>query len=333
MKNLLLILILFITISNFSIASTIENSLMITISHTSKANSIRGKSAIRFKEMLETKFPQKVQVKIYENGSLYKGAEELEALDLSGVNMVIISTDQVERIKDIKELQLFDLPFLFKTNNEFNTIINGKSGEMLLGIINKKLKDSEAIGFLGEGFRNFAGHEFYKTPNDLINNTIITTSVTQGNGMCNGFKAKTVLTVNSFEDNSLLNKADSIADISLNNFIENNISTLKNITESQHNYNADVILVNKYWFDNLSEDIRNNILEVVKNTNQYNLDLINKTEISSKLNLKKSEIIFYQWNNNELEAFKKSVIPVHANFLNNINKELLLETYKEIKNK
>lgn len=308
--------------------------LIVKISHTDKANSIKGKSLIRFKEMLEAKFPGKVKVELYDNASLYKDSEEIEAVQLGTVNIIAPEVSSVENQTNIKELQLFDLPFLITNTNDFKKINYGKSSQDLLSIYNDKNKSTLGLGFLSEGYRIIASNKAIKSPDELKNKNIAVASlgINQQTYQAFGFKDA----VKTDENNiPYLLKADRInmADISLNRFKDLGLNNqFKFVTETNHAYDADMILVNKRWFNNLPVDIKQGIMDTTKDVIQYNIELADKDYISNKEDLKKNGVSFYTWTDNEKEIFKKLVIPVHTSFLNNINKNLLLEVYQEIKN-
>lgn len=308
--------------------------LIVKISHTDKANSIKGKSLIRFKEMLEAKFPGKIKVELYDNSTLYKESEEIEAVQLGTVNIIAPEVSAVENQTNIKELQLFDLPFLITNTNDFRKISYGKSSQDLLNIYDDKNKSTIGLGFLSEGYRIIASNKEIKNPNELKNKNIAVASLGVNQQTYQAFGFKDVVKAEETNIPYLL-KADRInmADISLNRFKDLNLNNqFKSITETNHAYDADMLLVNKRWFNNLPVDIKQGIIDTTKDVIQYNIELADKDYATNKEELKKNGVSFYTWTDNEKEIFKKLVIPVHTNFLNNINKNLLLEVYQEIKN-
>lgn len=308
--------------------------LIVKISHTDKANSIKGKSLIRFKEMLEAKFPGKIKVELYDNASLYKESEEIEAVQLGTVNIIAPEVSSVENQTNVKELQLFDLPFLITNTNDFKKISYGKSSQDLLNIYDDKNKSTIGLGFLSEGYRIIASNKEIKNPNELKNKSIAVASLGVNQQTYQAFGFKDVVKTEETNIPYLL-KADRInmADISLNRFKDLNLSNqFKAVTETNHAYDADMLLVNKRWFNNLPVDIKQGIIDTTKDVIQYNIELADKDYTTNKEELKKNGVSFYTWTDNEKEIFKKLVIPVHTNFLNNINKNLLLEVYQEIKN-
>ena len=85
--------------------------IVIKFSHVVSDDTPKGKGALLFKRLVEERLPGQVSVEVYPNSSLYGDANELEALRNNEVQLLAPSLAKFEQYT--KQLQVFDLPFLF----------------------------------------------------------------------------------------------------------------------------------------------------------------------------------------------------------------------------
>jgi C4-dicarboxylate-binding protein DctP len=318
-------LIIACVISCFPLASMAQANdsgiTTIKLSHLNKASSIKGKSSILFKEKFEAMFPSKIRVSVYEDGHLFKKSEEHEAMNLGVVDVIIPNSDIIVSNYHSPDFEIFDLPFLFSSKDDVKKFLTSPVSQELLDKFNKNNSSVMAIGYLPEGFKDFAGTNPIKSIKDL-----------------NGLSENADISDN--ETKSYINKlfgintnqTASLYELTQEEFInnQNNVSWL---TDSNHVYSMDVILINKKIFNSFSPDEQKGVIEIAKEVADYALqnadtldDQVTRVEHDRKIQQ-------YVWNSNERDAFKKAVIPVHANFLNAIDKNFLLEVYQAIRQK
>ena len=132
------------------------------------------------------------------------------------------------------------------------------------------------------------------------------------------------------------NKVDA-AETPMTNFVAgkfyNPEMNQKWVTISNHSFQAYVALVNKRWIASLPDDIKTSLLDMLKECGQLQLKLAVEEDERDKKFLESKGIKFYTWTESEKEKFKKTVVPVHQNYMDKINKELLLEAYETLKTK
>jgi C4-dicarboxylate-binding protein DctP len=85
--------------------------IVIKFSHVVAEDTPKGKGALLFKKMVEERLAGQVMVEVYANSELFGDADELEALRNNQVQLLAPSLSKFESYT--KQLQLFDLPFLF----------------------------------------------------------------------------------------------------------------------------------------------------------------------------------------------------------------------------
>jgi C4-dicarboxylate-binding protein DctP len=293
----------------------------IKLSHINKASSIKGKSAILFKEKFEAMFPAKIRVSVYEDSHLFKKTEEQEAMNYGVVDIIIPDADTVVSNYNSPDFEIFDLPFLFSNKDDVKKFLTSSVSQELLDKFNKGNNNVMAIGYLPEGFKDFAGTNPIKSANDLNGQTENTNIE---NNQTKSYIDK-LFGIN-------IGSTASLYELTQEEFI-NNQNNIAWLTDSNHAYSMDVILVNKKMFNSLSADEQKGLTEIAKEVADYALQ--NSDEFDDQVARAEHErkVQPYRWTSNEREAFKKAVIPVHANFLNAIDKNFLLEVYQAIRQK
>src|SRR5579864_3113378 len=115
--------------------------IVIKFSHVVTEDTPKGKGALKFKELAESRTHGRVRVEIYPNSQLYKDKEELEALQLGAVQMLAPSVSKFGPL-GIKEFESFDLPFIFPSVEALRKVSDGPIGKSLF----KKLEPKGIIG-------------------------------------------------------------------------------------------------------------------------------------------------------------------------------------------
>ncbi|AJE15306.1 TRAP transporter substrate-binding protein [Stutzerimonas balearica] len=104
--------------------------IVIKFSHVVAEDTPKGKGALLFKRLAEERLPGQVSVEVYPNSSLYGDADELEALREDKVQLLAPSLAKFEQYT--KQVQVFDLPFLFDDIDAVNRFQKRAKGRQLL---------------------------------------------------------------------------------------------------------------------------------------------------------------------------------------------------------
>src|SRR5689334_8160161 len=91
-----------------------QSPIVIKFSHVVAENTLKGKGALKFKELAEARTQGKVKVEVYPNSTLYKDGEEMNALQLGSVQMLAPSTAKFGPL-GVREFEVLDLPYLFRS--------------------------------------------------------------------------------------------------------------------------------------------------------------------------------------------------------------------------
>ena len=117
---------------SLSIAGVVHaaDPIVIKFSHVVAEHTPKGQGAVLFKQLAEERLGDKVKVEVYPNSSLFGDGKEMEALLLGDVQMIAPSLAKFEHYT--KQLQVFDLPFLFDDMAAVDRFQNSPEGQKLL---------------------------------------------------------------------------------------------------------------------------------------------------------------------------------------------------------
>ena len=115
-----------------------------------------------FKQKVEERLAGKVKVEVYPNSSLYGDANELEALRNNEVQLLAPSLAKFEQYT--KQLQVFDLPFLFDDIEAVNRFQKRSKGRQLL----RSMEDQNIVGlaYWHNGMKQLSATRALRTPGD-----------------------------------------------------------------------------------------------------------------------------------------------------------------------
>lgn len=124
----------------FIVPAAAQQPIIIKFSHVVAEKTPKGQAALKFKEEAEKLLPGKVKVEVYPNSQLFGDGKEMEALALGDVQFIAPSLSKFDKFT--KQLQVFDLPFLFDNIEAVDHFQQGPVGHKLLTSMQSK-------GYLG----------------------------------------------------------------------------------------------------------------------------------------------------------------------------------------
>lgn len=334
----IIIAVLLSSISMVSFAKEVTNNknlIVIKLSHVVSENAPKGKASEKFKEIMEMKFPGRVKVEVYHNNKLFKDQEETEALELGVVDVILPTFGKVAGFYDVKEFGVFDLPFLFSGDNEIKKYINSTTGVKLLHMLGERDSNIEGIAYWPNAFRSFSGPIPFKDPSDFKNYAFRVESASMAN-FYNVLGAKQIVQLGLADLPKALKKDGEYkldgAENPLSNFMGAKLyESQKVLTLSRHSYNGYVFLTNKHWLSSLPTDVKEGLVSAAKEAGQYGMNVSLANEAKLLKDIENKGVLIYSWTPEETKKFKTTAIQVHENFMKNVNKDFLLETYKAIK--
>ncbi|WP_296493727.1 TRAP transporter substrate-binding protein [Rhodoferax sp.] len=136
--------------------------LIIKYSHVVADVTPKGQAALKFKELAEKKLPGKVEIQVFPNSQLFGDGKEMEALLLGDVQ--ILAPSLAKFGKYTKQIQIFDLPFLFTDIQAVDRFQASPAGQGLLNSMEKK--GIKGFGFLHNGMKQLSANKPLGMPTD-----------------------------------------------------------------------------------------------------------------------------------------------------------------------
>lgn len=145
--------------------SSAAGTTTIRVSHVVARDTPKGLAMERFRSLVESQTDQRIQVQIYPQGRLYGDNDEMQALQLGAIDMVVPSLSKFGPI-GFPEFELFDLPFLFDTTADVRRITHGSLGEKLFERLGRQRL--LGLGYFGNGFKQMSAHRPLLEPADFV---------------------------------------------------------------------------------------------------------------------------------------------------------------------
>jgi len=136
--------------------------IVIKFSHVVAEDTPKGKGALLFKKLVEERLPGQVSVEVYPNSKLFGDANELEALAKNEVQPLAPSLAKFEQYT--KQLQVFDLPFLFDDIESVNRFQKRAKGRQLL--LSMEKEGITGLAYWHNGMKQLSSTKPLRMPSD-----------------------------------------------------------------------------------------------------------------------------------------------------------------------
>lgn len=257
--------------------------IVIKFSHVVAVDTPKGQAAEYFKKLVEERAKGRVKVQVYANSQLYKDKEELEALQMGSVQMLAPITSKFGPM-GLKEFELFDVPYLFHTEDEVHKVTRGPVGKTLLQKL--ETRGMKGLAFWDNGFRVFSSNKPIRVPADMkgqkirINSSKINQSIIQAVG---GLPQTMALSeVYQAMQTGVVDGGDG----NLSNlYTQKQYEVQKYAINTKHSYSGYAVVVNKGFWDKLPADVRGILEGAIQEATVYNDTIAEKdtTEAIAKM--------------------------------------------------
>ncbi|HYL17188.1 MAG TPA: TRAP transporter substrate-binding protein [Burkholderiales bacterium] len=304
-----------------------QGPIVIKFSHVVTPDTPKGKAAEQFKRLAEERTKGKVKVEIYPNSQLYKDKEELEMLQLGSVQMLAPSLAKFGPLGE-REFEAFDLPYIFENYDELHKVTEGPIGAGLL----KKLEPKGIVGlaYWDNGFKVMTANKPLRKPEDVkgLKLRIQSSKVLDAQMRALGGIPQ-VMAFSEVYQALQTGVVDGTENTDSNIYTQKMHEVQKYLTVTDHGYIGYVVVANKKFWDGLPPDIRTTLEGAMKDATTYGnhiarqendaaLDAIRKSGKTQIITLTPQEKL----------AWKKILIPVHAQMADKIGKDLIQSIYK-----
>ena len=249
-----------------------------------------GLAVEKYAQIVSAKSGGKIKVTGYPNATLGNEIQSMSSAQGGILEMTVIST--AGAAGNVKELAIFDLPFIFRSEKEADAVVDGEVGQLLL----KKFSEKNLIGlcYMDYGFRQVTNNKHpirrLEDFRDLKLRTLqnrVYIDVFKALGATplplpypETYTALETKAIDGQESAYLVTKSSSYQDIQ------------SYLTETRHVYLPAVVMVSKKFWDRLSTTERDVLESSCKEAQAYHRDVSRKMEADVVKDLVKAGMKF-----------------------------------------
>ena len=225
----------------------------------------------------------------------------------------------------IKEVQIFDFPFLFADRKEVDAVLNGPIGQRMLD----RMADIGLVGLSWNefGFRNFTNSKRpVASVSDMegLKARVMQNPVALDSWKALGSNAVTM----SFSEvfTALETKALDGQENPLQHIYANRIHEVqKYITLTNHVYTPVALIASKKWMDGLQEADRKAVLAAAREASAYQAKLIAEGDVDVIEKLRKAGVVINILSEQELAKMREKTKPVAIKYTESIGADFVRE--------
>jgi len=305
-----------------------QQPIIIKFSHVVAEATPKGKGALRFKELAESRTNGRVKVEVYANSTLAKDGEEMQMLQLGNVQILAPSVSKFGPL-GVREFEVFDLPYIFDNFDELHKVTQGLIGQTLF----KKLESKGIIGlaYWDNGFKDMSANKPLRTPADFrgLKMRIQSSKVLDGQMRALGATPQ-VMAFSEVYQALQTGVVDGTENPPSNLYTQKMNEVQKYLTLSDHGVVEYAVITNKKFWDGLPADIRTTLEGAMKDATKYANDIAKQENDDALAKVKatgKTQIITLT--PDEKKAWKKALLKVHRDNEATIGKDMIQQIYRD----
>jgi C4-dicarboxylate-binding protein DctP len=311
----------------FAGSTLAQQPVVIKFSHVVAENTPKGQAALKFKEVAEKKLPGKVQVQVFPSSQLFGDAKELEALLLGDVQFIAPSLSKFDRYT--KQLQVFDLPFLFDNVAAVDRFQDSPAGQKLLDSMTSK--GLKGLGYWHNGMKELSSNrDQLRRPEDVkgLKFRIQASDVLEAQFRAVGANPQKLAfseVYQALQTGVVDGQENTWSNIWSQKFHE----VQKTIAVTNHGVIDYMVVTNAKWWNGLPADVRAGLSEAMKEATAYGNKLANELNEQDRKHIADAgKAKIQELSKDDIAAWKKAMEPVWKKFEGDIGKDLIQAAQK-----
>jgi C4-dicarboxylate-binding protein DctP len=306
----------------FSSAALADQPIIVKFSHVVAENTPKGQGALKFKELAEAALPGKVEVQVFSNSQLFGDGKEMEALLLGDVQIIAPSLAKFDRYT--KQLQIFDLPFMFDDMDALDRFQSSPAGQELLDSM--KSKGIKGLAYWHNGLKQLSTNKDKLTrPEDVkgLKFRIQSSDVLEAQFRQLGANPQK-LAFSEVYQALQTGVVDGAENPWSNIYSQKFHEVQKTIAVTNHGALDYMVITNSGWWDGLPEDIRAGLQKAMAGATEHANKLaaeINDRDRQRIADAGKAKI--QTLSKRDIAAWREAVRPVWAKFSGQIGEDLI----------
>lgn len=307
-------------------SSVVAADYTIKLTHVVSPNTPKGKAADLFAKRVRELTAGKVEVIVYPNSQLYGDGEEIKALKLGTVHIAMPSFSKFTTLSP--EMQLFDLPFLFRDADHLHKVLDGEVGQIIKDKVSAK--GFVALDYWDAGFKHMSSNKkAILIPSDAsgLKFRIQNSRVLEAQ-----FKAiKAIPQVIPFAEvySALQQQVVDGTENPLSNFYTKKFYEVQNhLTLSSHGYLGYLVIMSESFWKKFPAELKPMILQALKEATEYERKeaAIDDAQTLAKIKeyaTKSTNLSIYELNAEQKVAWVKAMEVIYPNFYKVIGEDLI----------
>jgi len=305
--------------------SALAAPITIKFSHVVAENTPKGLAANKFRDLVAERLDGKVVVEVFPSSQLFDDDQVLQAMLLGDVQLAAPALSKFGRYT--KQLDLFDLPFLFKDMNAVEKFQKSEKGMELL----KSLEDKGFIGlgYLHNGLKQLSASNPLRVPADAAGKKfrIMTSDV-----LAAQFQAVGAIPLKKpFSEvfTLLQTKAIDGQENTWSNIYSQKYHEVQPyITESNHGVLDYMVITSTEFWNSMPDDIRAEVKKALDEAIAYGNEIASQKDKEDRqkvIDSKRSEVI--ELTPEERAQWVEAMKPVWKQFEDVIGKDMIDAAY------
>lgn len=303
----------------------------IKFSHVVSANTPKGKAAEFFKKRVDELTDGKVEVKVFPNSSLYTDKAVMKAMMLGNVQMAAPSFSKFTSL--VPELQLFDLPFLFRDVDHLHAVMDGEVGQTLKDKVTDK--GFVALAYWDNGFKHLSSSkEALIEPEDaagqkfrIMSSRVLEEQfkVVDANPQVLPFSE----VYSALQQGVIDGQENTLSNIYTKKFHE--VQT--DLTLSGHGYLGYMVVMSKPFWNKLPDDLKTKVTQAMNEATEYERKEAAALESEFLANIEKhakqtEDFEIHKLSPEQKAEWQKAVSGIYPKFYDTIGEDLIKKAQK-----
>jgi len=249
------------------VSSAIAAEYTIKLTHVVSPNTPKGKGADFFAKRVGELTNGKVEVIVFPNSQLYGDGEEMKALKLGNAHIAMPSFSKFTSI--VPEMQLFDLPFIFRDKDHLYKVLDGEVGQILKDKVTKK--GFVALDYWDAGFKHLSSNKkAILLPEDASGQKFRIMSSHVLEAQFKAVNANPQVLPFSEVYSALQQGVVDGAENPLSNFYTKKFNEVQtDLTLSNHGYLGYLVIMSESFWKKFPKDLKPMVLQAMKEATEY----------------------------------------------------------------
>ncbi len=312
---------LMVILASSCMALAAAKPILIRFSHVVTENTPKGMGAKMFQELVEERLAGKVRIEVYPNSEKFTDEQALIGLLFNDVEMAAPSFAKFRRFS--KQLQVYDLPFLFENLDQYHAFQQSPAGRKLLASMeNKNIK---GLAYWDNGMRIISANRPIQNPSDLKGLTfrIEPSHVLQQQYSRLGAIATPMpfnQLVGALEEGVIDGYENAWS-----NILSQKLYLLRNnFTELGHSYLGYMVVTNASFWNSLPADLRKELEHILEEvTREVNRLATEKESSARKAIIQSSQVNIITLSEEEKKKWRAEMEPLWEKFEGDIGADIM----------